>query len=86
MPVFVEVTDPASGAFNGILVALAAVMLGTSMVAIGVLMSNGGIAESLHENLLPALIGGLAVAGAGAVIGFMMSKSAAAKQALSHRA
>ncbi len=86
MPVFVEVTDPASGAFNGILVALAVVMLGASMVAIGVLMRSAGLASSLHENLIPALIIGLVVVIAGAAIGFMMGKSAAARQALAHRA
>jgi hypothetical protein len=89
MPVFVEVADPASGAFNGTLVAIAIVMLGGSALAIAVLMSGGvhigGLAAGLHENLLPAFIGGLAIAIAGGVIGFVLSKSALQKQSLTRR-
>ena len=88
-PVFVEVADPASGAFNGTLVALAMVMMGASALAITVLMSSGvhigGLAASLHENLLPAFIGGLLVAIAGGVTGYVMGKSAAQRQALTRR-
>jgi len=85
MPVFVEVVDPASGAFNGILVALSLVMLLASMVAISVLMSSTSMAASVHEDLLPAVIVSLLVVIVGAVVGYMMGKSAAAKRAFAHR-
>jgi hypothetical protein len=85
MPVFVEVADPASGAFNGTLVALSVVMLISSMVAIGVLMSSTGMAGSLHEDLIPAFIVGLLVVIAGAIIGYVMGKSASTKHAVARR-
>jgi ABC-type cobalt transport system substrate-binding protein len=84
-PVFVEVADPASGAFNGTIVALSVVMLLSSMVAIAVLMSSTSMAGSLHEDLIPALVVGLLVVIVGAIIGYLMGKSAAARRALAHR-
>jgi hypothetical protein len=84
-PTFVEVSDPGSGAFGGMVVGLALVMLGVSAVGASVLTSSGtALAQTLRENLPAALGGGLAVAVAGAVIGFLAGKASSRRTGVAH--
>ncbi len=80
MPTLVEIPDASSGAFNGMAVGLAIVMLAASAVSLSMLMHNGtDLAGSLHENIYAVLGVGLAVALVGTLIGFFMGKSTAQK-------
>jgi len=86
-PTFVEVLDAASGAFNGILISCAAVMvmLGAVMLASYV----GLLPEYLvvfKENIVPVLAGAVVAVIIGIVAGYLTGKSAAARQEMMRQA
>lgn len=86
MPNFVEEIDPSSGAFNGMIVGGAVVMILSCVVALGLLSGMpGNFPYALHDNLLIALIGSVVVLAIGAIVGFTLGKSAAQRQAALQR-
>lgn len=81
-PTLLEAVDAVSGAFSGMIVGTAIVMLLLSAVAGSLLFFNEvGLVAALKGNLLVAIIGALVVMLAGAGVGFMVGRSAAARQA-----
>lgn len=85
-PVFVEITDAASGAFNGMVIGLAVVMFFAWAVALSILTENAtSYTQGLHENLFGFLGGGVAVIIAASVIGYFTAKSAAVRRAALQR-
>ena len=87
MPVLVEMVDPSSGAFGGLIVAMSLVAIMTTIIAVGLLLQNvTNYAESLRENLIAVLAGSAVVSIAAAVICYMTGKSAAQRQSLLRKA
>jgi len=80
-PVVVEAIDPGAGLFSGMLVGGSVVMLllGAVMLAAMVGLVPGYL-ELMWKNLLIVVIGAVVVVGVGAVAGFFVGKSAAARQ------
>lgn len=85
-PVFVDATDASSGAFGGMLAAAAVVMIVLGMVALSSMyQAVPGFVDGLQQNLIMVLIGIVVVIGAGALVGYLMGKSAADRQAAMQR-
>ncbi len=86
-PTFVEATDPSAGAFSGMVAGVAIIVLiigGISLAAAGGF--TPGYLDWLDENMIAMLIGSIAIIGLGALVGFLISKSAADRQAAIKRA
>jgi len=80
-PTYVEESDAAAGAFNGMIVGTLLVLLVSAVVAAG--LANGivpGIVATLKENLAVVLGGGVAVILVGALIGFLSGKNAVSRR------
>ena len=85
-PSVVEELDPASGAFSGMVVGAAVVSLIMTIVAAG--LASGtvpGIVGTLKENIAIVLVIGVVVIAAAAVVGFVLAKGAADRQAALQR-
>jgi len=86
-PTFVEAADPMSGLFTGIAAGAAIVVLVVAGVALAALGGyTPGYLDWLGENMLAMLLGSIAVIGLGALVGFLVSKSIADRQAAIRRA
>jgi hypothetical protein len=86
-PTFVEAADPMSGLFTGIAAGAAIVVFVVAGVALAVLGGyTPGYLDWLGENMLAMLLGSIAVIGLGALVGFLVSKSIADRQAAIRRA
>jgi len=86
-PSFVEATDPKAGLFTGLAAGCAIIVF---MVAAVSLAALGGYYPGylvwLDENMLAMLMGSIVVIGLGALVGFLVGKSVAEKQAAIRRA
>lgn len=77
-PNFVEMADPSSGAFGGMVAALALVLLGASAVGASILTNSGpSLADTVQANMPAAVGGAAAVVVVGAVIGLLAGKASA---------
>jgi len=84
---FVEAEDPMAGLFTGIAAGAAIVVFVVAGVALAVLGGySPGYLDWLGENMLAMLLGSIAVIGLGALVGFLVSKSIADRQAAIRRA
>jgi len=86
-PVVVEAVDPVAGLFGGMVVGCAAVGLVAAGMALAAMLNRKpAFLTWLSENLFALIIGSVAAIGVGALAGFMISKSAADRQAAIQRA
>lgn len=86
-PTFVEATDPSAGMFSGMVAGVAIIVLvvgGISLAAAGGF--TPGYLDWLDENMIAMLLGSIVIIGLGALVGFLISKSIADKQAAIRRA
>ena len=79
-PTVVEEVDPTSGAFSGLIVAAALIMLVAAAVALATMLGIvPAYVEALQENILIFLAASVVVGVIAAVIGFVLGKSVAAR-------